>query len=307
MKISESNQSSLENIEKDIAELHTSSVEHIKQLFLKTGEIRAQLEKEIPFSFELLYHRMFGAFKRLEKIEKKLGHFLIAAEERQKQERIHKTMWELQRKGLLSYESEEQTREVLIQVAGHMKAIQCSHAFTLRVVSKEEGRLELTIFCETDRTFAFHSLMCADGFCIEEKVFDSIEAVVAHVAPYAMPLVQLQEVARMLETHATDQHVICHMLSTNVIEQKLSALLKYHPQGGYIVHPTNEEGRNVLMLSRIYQKGKIDHFKIDLSKHLGHYTICEERQTRLQFKRRLEQMGTPLRVRIAENEIFTNA
>lgn len=302
MKVPCVKQISLEKLEQDIALLERDTpmpaIEEIQELYQKIDAAKKELE-----AAKRWYHKFFGDLKKVGKMQQQLQHFLEEAKKRKVQEVINKKLWELQRKGLLSHQESEEVKKALSACAPQMQAIRCPHVFTLVVVSQKEGLLDLILFSEENERHLQYSVKVFDCYAVGEKQFDTVEVLIAEIAPYAMPLSQMQEIAGLLETHSTGKGTISHILSTRTIEQKLSSLLKSYPQGAYILHPPQEEtDRNSLILSRIHQKGKIDHLKIDLEKHLGHYTICDERQTRVQFKRRLEQMGIPLRLRMIDGE-----
>lgn len=288
-------------------------VGEVQKLFQKAEILEQQVEQKIlnttpcfrPIS--RFYQKMFGELSKIEKVEQKISEFLEVAQKHQEQQVINKKLWELQRKGLIGHHDIESTEPLFRSYIPQMKAVNCSHVFVLFVVSKEEGILELVVFGTENERLVNYSIDIKKAFEIEEKSFDTIEELLAVYAPYGLPLNQLQDVASWLDVHATGERKISHIFSTSAIEQKLSDILKSYPQGAYILHPGDDPRENSLKLSRIYQKGKIHHLTVDLTEQLGYYTISDEQgrlacQTRVQFKRSLEQMGIPLRLKVVETD-----
>lgn len=300
---------SLEMLDRSVAELKQAevpSIEEIQLLFQNAGHVKKEIEQEIftsgPYIRHLnwIYHKVFGSLHKIDKLQRNLGEFLEEAKKGKKAVDINTRLWELKRKGLFTPLAKEEAEQALIACSHEMQAIHCPHAFTFRVKSLEEGSFELLIY--TLKTKECQSYEIA----YDAQELQSVEALLAKLAPYAMPLSQLQEVAGWLKVHASSQFRVSQILSTAMIEQKLAELLKVYPQGAYILHPAQEAKRNSLILSRIQQKGAIQHMTVDLEKALGHYTICDEQgreasKTLVQFRRTLEQMGNPLRLRSADD------
>lgn len=288
-------------------------VEEVQKLASKKKDVEEQIKKEIsntPVCFRPIshiYHKIFGALNKIEKIDQNISDLLEIAKRHQEQQSISKRLWELQRKGLLGYQDVENVQTLFYSYTAQMKAVNCIHTFALVVISKEDGLLELLVFNAESEQLKKYSITVIDDFQVENNRFETIEELLSVYAPSGLPLNQLQDVASWLETHATSEHKISHILNTSEIEQKLSDLLKTSPQGAYILHPDDEQKGNSLKLSRIYQKGKIHHLTVDLTKRLGYYTISDEQgqlacqQTRIQFRRSLEQMGIPLRLKVADS------
>ncbi len=120
---------------------------------------------------------------------------------------------------------------------------------------------------------------------------------IEHAADEGEPLVslsQLQEVAAWLDNHGVSHAPLLDLAS---IEKKLAALMSSCPHGAYMLHAHNK----ALTLSRVSPVGRVEHLPIDIQKELGCYTLIidgkEVAATRIQFKKRLEQMGTPLRLK----------
>ncbi|MBS0656547.1 MAG: hypothetical protein JSR46_12280 [Verrucomicrobia bacterium] len=286
-------------------------VNEIQRLFEKVSDVHQQVEQKIESTVSLLrpitrmYEKRFGSLHKIEIMEQQITDLLDEAKTYHHQQRINKKLWELQRKGLLSPGDSETAAGELCSYETQMRAVNCGSAFVLLVVSKEEGLLELTVFSLDPHGVTKYQIDINSAFQIEDKSFDTIEEALAVYAPLGLPLNQLQDIASWFENHATGEYKISHILSTSAIEQKLSDLLKTCPQGAYILHPGDQTAKNSLKLSRIHQKGKIHHLTVDLAKRLGYYTISDEQgklacQTRLQFRRSLDQMGMPLRLRVPD-------
>jgi hypothetical protein len=185
---------------------------------------------------------------------------------------IDRMIRDLQRKGLFL---PNVTKETFEKVLPEMQAIGCSSSFIFSSVAP--GTLTLFVF--------------GNDLTSVEVTGDPM----AQVPASAVPLNQLQEVAGWLNNHG--MHAAQPLLGREAIEKKLEGLMKSCPHGAYVLHAPDK----VLTLSRLSPKGQIEHIFINLQKQLGLYTLeldgSEISATRVQFRRRLEQMGTPVRLK----------
>ena len=277
------------------------SLEEIQNLYQKISEARTSLEVESSW-----LGRFFGDLRRVVKMENALQQLLKESKKQQTRILVNQKIWELKRKDFFTYGTEE---EIVTQLKSHnqeLKAVRSSHAFAFAFTEnrKEEATATLFIYFLENESVTLHPIMLTENYIYqndqETLQFETPEQVLTFFVPKAIPLSQLQEISTLLKNHATTDASLTGLLSIKEIEEKLSTLLKNYPQGAYILHPSKEDEKHALILSRIHQQGKIDHVTIDLGKNLGQYTICNEKQTRLQFKRRLEQMGVPLQLRMRD-------
>jgi hypothetical protein len=300
-------QLALRKLEQDILSLQNEekplSLEEIQKLYQKISEAKSSLEGEsgwfAKFFGDLSF---FGDLRRVAKMERALQKLLEDTKREHKRSLINRKIWELKRKDFFAFGEKEEIIALLKSRQLELQAIRSSHAFAFTQSQEDEANGHLFIYAlETDSVF-MHPIIFAENYIVqngeETHQFETPEEVLTFFVPKAIPLFQLQEIGNLLKNHATADSSLISLFSMKEIEEKLSALLKNYPQGAYILHPSKEDEKNALMLSRIHQQGKIDHLKIDLGKNLGQYTILNEKQTRLQFKRKLEQMGVPLQLRV---------
>jgi hypothetical protein len=296
-------QQSLRKLEQDILSLQKAdqvlSLEEVQGLYQKISETKSSLEAKSSW-----FDRIFGDLRRITKMEHALQQLIDESKRQYKASLANKKIWELKRKGFFSAGEQNELIAMLKSHCSEMNAIHSSHGFAFATNMQETHLIDLIIYTlETDKVFV-HTIQLAETYLLqneaEEKSFDTPEQLLTFFVAKAIPLSQLQEISLFLKSHATTETSLTHLLSMQEIEEKLTTLLKNYPQGAYIIHPTKDDEKNALILSRIHGQGTIDHLKIDLGKNLGQYTICDEKQTRLQFKRRLEQMGVPLQIRLSK-------
>ncbi len=200
-----------------------------------------------------------------------------------KNEDFEKSIRRLQKNGLLFPINKETCLEIFLKTQGQMHALGCEYVFNFHIFNKEEQKLELLVFS-------------ADGTLAAYEITDHVnaEVLLQKHAPLGIPLSQLQDIAGWLHNHGA---VAGPLLNREAIEKKLEGLIKSCPHGAYVLHTHNK----ALTLSRLCPRGRIEHLIINLQKQLGGYIIEQEgtqiAATRTQFKRRLEQMGTPVRFR----------
>ncbi|MBS0635704.1 MAG: hypothetical protein JSR37_09600 [Verrucomicrobia bacterium] len=184
--------------------------------------------------------------------------------------KIEKIVRDLQRKGFLLPISKELTLEAFHATLPELKALGFKATFNFH---KGEKGLEFLLFS-------------SEGECTSHPVDDPY----FHLKPSYIPLSQLQDISGWLHNHGAAR---APLLSLETIEKKLEGLMKSCPHGAYMLHTHNK----TLTLSRLSPLGTIEHMIIDLQKQIGSYSIENEGiATRTQFKKRLSQMGTPLRL-----------
>ncbi len=195
------------------------------------------------------------------------------------QEHIDKVIRGLQKQGFLLPLNDPKNYEALLQ------DLAISAAFTFHIIDREQGALELIVFYQ-DGKVANHAVDAKAPF--DEKAF------LAKHAPDAIPLSQLQDVSGWLDNH--NWQTKSPLLTLDAIEKKLAKLMRSCPHGAYMLHTQNKS----LTLSRLSPGGKIEHMIINLQKRLGYYSLEVDGKavasTRSEFKKRLQQMGKPIRL-----------
>jgi len=258
---------------------HEATLEEVQKLSLTVKKVKAQVENGAnPYFRFITGLKNLSLFRKIKTFERQLETLQAFALKNKERMKIQRAIWDLQKKGLILPMSLEETKAAFMANIHEMKSLGCTQAFTFLITNREEGLLDLLI----------HSV---DGECKNSKV----NVNEPYTLPSGIPLSQLQEVANWLEVHGK-----VHLLGTKEIEAKLSRLMSSCPHGAYVLHTAD----NALTLSRLTPAGKISHLKIDLQKELGCYTLELEGKeiaaTRLAFKRRLEQSGTPVRINLQQ-------
>lgn len=279
----ESNKETIEKLDRSFQELarksHEATLEEVQTLSLSVKKVKAEMENGAS-----PYFRFFSGLKnlslmlKLNSFERQLEILQACALKNQERMKIQRAIWELQKKGLILPLSEEATKEAFVANAKELQSLGCRLAFTFLIKDREKGLLDLLTY-SVDDTFESRTVS------VQEKLN----------LPSGVPLSQLQEVASWLEVHGKVAY-FGSTLGTKEIEEKLTKLMNSCPHGAYLLHTAE----NALTLSRLTPAGKISHLKIDLQKELGCYTLelqgKEIANSRLEFKRRLEQSGTPVRL-----------
>ncbi len=231
--------------------------------------------------------KMWSVFYKIRTIDLALINLKTQAIKKSTILAIDKAIRDLQKKGFLLPMSPETCVEDFTKVLPELRTLGCSAVFNFRLVNRDQGQVELLVFSDEGKLSSYSlNLLAAD------EVQNAIET---H-ANSAIPLSQLQDVSSWLHKHGA---VNAPVLGRDAIEQKLEALMKSCPHGAYVLHAQNK----TLTLSRLSPRGHIEHVIINLQKKLGCYTMEVEgtdiETTRVQFKRRLNQMGTPIRLVVA--------
>lgn len=235
-----------------------------------------------------VFLRPFNALKmwvllfKIKKLESLLKNIKKEARKNGQAVAIDKCIRGLQRKGLLLAMSKESCLEGFKHTCPELQTLGYTSAFCFRIIDRDEGTLELLVSSDSGHVSSY-------SFSVKEPI--DIEALLQQKAPLAIPLSQLQDIAGWLHNHGA---IHAPILSREAIEQKLEGLMKSCPHGAYVMHAQNK----ALTLSRLSPRGQIEHLIINLQKELGCYAIegSSVAATRTQFKRRLEQMGTPVRL-----------
>ncbi len=218
---------------------------------------------------ELKKNKVVNFFK-IRKAKSELKALSKKIEEKKKLETLEKTIHGLKLKGLFFQGTKEEAHAAFLSCLAHVEALGCQRVVTYIV---EEELLRVVFSKEGIITFPFDEL--------EQK-----EPLVS--------LSQLQEIAAWLDNHGVSH---APWLDLRAIEKKLANLMRSCPHGAYMLHAHNR----TLTLSRLSPAGRIEHLPIDIQKELGCYTLTvdgkEIAATRIQFKKRLQQMGTPLRLK----------
>lgn len=198
------------------------------------------------------------------------------------EEAIEKVIRDLQKRGFLQLMPGQQAHEPFSAV---LKALDINSCFTFHVVDRTQGSLELHVFHQ-DGTLVRHAV---DASC----PFDH-DAFLQQHAPSGIPVSQLQDVSGWLQKH--NWQAASPLLDKSAIEKKLEGLMKSCPHGAYVMHTHDK----TLTLSRLSPGGKIEHMIINLQKRLGSYSLEVDGKaiaaTSAEFKKRLQQMGKPIRL-----------
>lgn len=298
VETTEIDQASIDTLDRKLKELFDNrsltTLDDVEQLSrniekLKNDVLQKQKDKPVylrPFA----KIKMWNVFSKIRELESLLQNLKSQALRNQDQLIIDRAIRDLQKKGLLLSISKETELEAFTATLSEMKALGCHEVFTFHIANREEGALELLVFTQDAK------LSC---YPVDAKQHFNAEAFLQKHTPSGIPLSQLQDVSGWLQNHGSQAATF---LSREAIEKKLEALMHSCPHGAYVLHAQNK----ALTLSRLIPSGKIEHVIIDLQKRLGCYTIEREGKdipaTRTQFKRRLEQMGTPIRLVTKQTE-----
>jgi hypothetical protein len=279
----ELNKETIEKLDRSFQELakksHEATVEEVQNLSLFVKNVKEQVENESSPYFRFFSGlKNMGLLLKIKAFERQLETLQACALKNKERLNIQRAIWDLQKKGLILPLGLEATKEAFRANVEEMEALGCNLAFTFIINNRDEGLLDLLTY-SIDGTLDCRTVSVRD----------------VPTLPVGVPLSQLQEVANWLQVHGQ-----VTLLSTKAIEEKLSKLMNSCPHGAYVLHTAD----NALTLSRLTPAGKISHLKIDLQKQLGCYTLelqgKEIAATRLEFKRRLEQSGTPVRLKVQE-------
>lgn len=275
----ESNKETIEKLDRSFQELakksHEATLEEVQHLSLSVKTVKAEMENGASPYFRFFSGlRNLSLMLKINSFERQLETLQACALKNKERMKVQRAIWELQKKGLILPLNEEATKEAFVANEKELKSLGCKLAFTFLIKDREKGLLDLLTY-SADNTF--------------DRCTVSVQETLT--LPAGVPLSQLQEVACWLEVHGKVAY-----LGTKEIEEKLTKLMNSCPHGAYLLHTAE----NALTLSRLTPAGKISHLKIDLQKELGCYTLelqgKEVASTRLEFKRRLEQSGTPVRL-----------
>lgn len=250
---------------------------------LKTQILQKQKESPI-FLKPLATMKMWGLLFKIKKFQTLLKGIQKEATKNSQASAIDKIIRNLQRRGLLLAISKESCLEGFAATLPDLQSLGGKCAFCFRSADYDQGLLELLVFSDT-------GILASYSLSLKEPV--DIQAFLQEKAPFGIPLSQLQDISGWLHNHGA---IHAPILSREAIEQKLEGLMKSCPHGAYVLHAQNK----ALTVSRLNPRGQIEHLIINLQKELGCYTIegsgNDIAATRTQFKRRLEQMGTPVRL-----------
>lgn len=194
---------------------------------------------------------------------------------------IDKVIRDLQKRGFLLPMAKEACFDACRYNKNELAAINCKSTFNFNIVDKETGLLELLVYTLDGKTAAYPLPALSD-----------FQAHIKKHAQDAIPLSQLQDISGWLHNHGRS-----NLITLDALENKLESLIHSCPHGAYVLHTQNK----ILTLSRLSPRGQIEHVTINLFKEPGIYTLQFQGQefaaTRAQFKKRLTQMGTPVRVK----------
>lgn len=241
-------------------------------------------KREVPVFARLFASaKMWSVFYKIRIIENQLIGLQSLAIQNSNTLAIERAIRDLQKKGFLLPMSKESCVDECKKVLPELKTLGCNAVFNFRIVSQDDGQAELLVFTDKEELFCCPVSLLESG---------DIQRALQTYAASAIPLSQLQDVAGWLHKHGA---VNAPVLGKDAIEKKLEALMKSCPHGAYVLHTQDKS----LTLSRLSPRGHIEHVIINLQKKLGCYTMevdgADVATTRVQFKRRLNQMGTPIR------------
>jgi hypothetical protein len=250
--------------------------------------------------FLRIFKRMalFVDYYKILKIKQKIITLRSQAADTEEKSKVDALIWRCQKKGFVSHHDVESAKEAMAAHTWLCDALQVSGAYDICIVSKEKGALQLVSVAKGSCTVLDIMLKKPLGvYSIQGKRFATIEALLATYCPAMVPLSQLQEVALWLQAHGSARAV---PLTSQLVEEKLSKLMRDCPTGAYLLYPRKGGG---LALSRLLKHGQISHFSITLTANPGGYTFdiagSPYYASRAEFKRKLEMMGTPLRIQVA--------
>lgn len=210
-------------------------------------------------------------FKMHEKHLKQIKLNYIANSKLKAQE---KAIGDLQKRGFYLPMTKDACIEAFTKAYSHLKTLGCESVFTINHIDREKAVLQQLVFS-------------CDGTL--KSTFMPLEAAYSPPAG-SLPLGQLQDVSAWLERHGMP------LVGLDAIEKRLESLIHACPHGAYVLHTHNKE----LTLSRVTPLGQIEHIVVNLINEPGSYTLeltsGRKLATRTQFKRRLEQMGTPIKL-----------
>jgi hypothetical protein len=197
---------------------------------------------------------------------------------------FEKTVRSLQAKGLLIPLDPQNALQAFLQHHAEMSSISAKYIYNFYIDDAALQKLSLFVFSD-DQSLKIHKICYTENF--------NYQAFIHEHAPSGIPLSQVQDISGWLHNHGSTSP---HVLNQDTLEKKLESLMKSCPHGAYVLHTSNK----ALTLSRLCPRGRIEHLIVNLQKQIGCYTIEQEgietAATRTQFKRRLAQMGTPLRL-----------
>lgn len=283
---------SIENINHTFKELLGNNLlathEAARDLSFRIDTLKShilQKQKESPILLRpLTTMKMLGMLLKIKKFRSLLKVIEKEAFKNAEALTIDKAIRSLQRKGLLLATTKESCLESFAATLPDLQSLGCKSAFCFRVADREKGKLELLVFSNSGELSSY-------SYNVKDPV--DTQEFLQEKAPSGIPLGQLLDISGWLHKHGA---IHAPILSREAIEQKLGKLMKSCPHGAYVMHAQNK----ALTLSRLSPRGQIEHLIINLQKELGCYTIegsgSDIAATRTQFKRRLEQMGTPIRL-----------
>lgn len=281
---------------------HTPTLDEVEALRIETSELEKKISKRfkgkgMPILRLFSRIRMFSEYFKILQLKRQINGLRIQAEKSKEQSIVERFVWQITRRGFTTSLDEKGIHETFLPLKNSLHAIGCSHAFTFRVVSREDGRFEFFLLGENS---------CQKiALCLKKELgkitvlenderYKTIDEFIASYAKDAICLNQLQDVAMWLEKHGAS---VCDLKSSE-IEEKLTKLMDRCPHGAYIMYPGI---KGTITLSRLLHQGDVHHFTIDLKRQPGSYTFdlkgSHYSASRSEFIRKLSQMGTAVRLK----------
>ncbi len=282
--------------------------DEVEALTTKACSLERELSKKIEAQGKPIVRlfsrlRMFSEYFKIRRLQKEIRALQSSVEKTKEQSVVERIIWQITRKGFTCALSDSEILTAFQTLEPTLEALGCEKAFVFRITSRQTGSIDFFLFEEGCLSCHAISLTHKLGSLVVGKssnrgeIYDSADSLIAAHARDAICLSQLEDVSMWLKTHGVAYGMPQH-LHSKAIEEKLTKLMDSCPHGAYILYP-EEQGK--LKLSRLLHHGGVHHFTIDLTKHPGSYTFALPGScysaSRTEFKRKLEQMGTPVKLR----------
>lgn len=285
------------------------TIDEVEALSNKMQALELEISKKIegrgkPIVRLFSRLRMFSEYFKIIRVKNQIRSLRTHAEKSQEQSVVEKIIWQITRKGFISSLSDDELKKAFSSVEQCLRSLDCTKAFVFRIASRENGEIDFSLYenqilknYKISLTRELGKIALLDSNGKSEQFFDSIDLFLTHFAKEGICLSQLQDVSLWFETHGVS-YSGAFELKSKVIEEKLSKLMDSCPHGAYIMYPAE---KGTLKLSRLLHYGNVHHVVIDLTKQPGSYTFnltgSNYSASRSEFKRKLEQMGTPLKLK----------
>jgi len=280
------------------------TVEEVQALSEESDAFQERSDKKMvghkrPYLRIFSRMRMFSEYFKIRQLRAKIERLQKIAKANKIKTAIEKSLWQLQRKSFISPMDHTVIVDVYKELFPYVRSLGNMLIFTLRICDRDSGILQFILLEETKQSVFKILLDDQNGVTVVDHnaYFDTVEQFIQAYTENAIPFSQLQDIAIWLEAHGFEKEGVFHLLSKSV-EEKLSALMQSCPNGAYILYPGQ---KGTLQLSRLLKRGEICHMTIDLQKAKGCYTFvlpsAAYSASRSEFKKKLEQMGAPVKVK----------